>query len=92
MQIKLFKVFPKLVLEKGRVWYLQQSEGSKDKLLFMVPACDISSTITSIHDSETGGHLGIDMTMDKIKSRFYWVGMASDVKRHVLSCYFCQAS
>ena len=58
----------------------------------MVPACDISSTIISIHDLETGEHLGIDKTLDKIKSRFYWVGMASDVKRHVLSCYFCQAS
>ena len=65
VQIKLFKVLPKLVLKKGRVWYLQQSEGSKDRLFFMVHGCDIAVTITSVHDSETGGHLGIDKTLEK---------------------------
>ena len=51
---KLFRILPKLVLEKGRLWYQQHTEGSRDRLLFMVPECDIIETTSSVHDSETG--------------------------------------
>ena len=64
-KLKFLKFLPKLILEKGRVWYLQQSDGSKYRLLFMVPAFDIFATITSVQDSETDGHLGMDKTLVK---------------------------
>ena len=89
---RLFGILPNLVLEKGRLWYLLHVEGSRDRLLFVVPECDVVKTISEVHDSETGGHLGIDKTLDKIKARFYWVGMAKDVKRYVTECHFCQAT
>ena len=58
----------------------------------MVPECYVERTISAIHYSETGGHLGIDKTLDKIKARFYWIGMAKDVKRYVNERHFCQAT
>ena len=42
------------------------------------------------HDSIFGGHLGIQKTLDKIRSNFYWPGMNGDVQRYCQSCDICQ--
>ena len=42
------------------------------------------------HDSNTGGHLGKDKTMEQVKRRFYWPKMDEDVRQYVSSCDACQ--
>ena len=43
-----------------------------------------------VHDTITGGHLGIRKTREKITSNFYWPGIDGDVARYCHSCNVCQ--
>ena len=44
------------------------------------------------HDATTGGHLGRDKTLQKLRFRCYWYGMSTDVKLHVSTCTPCNQS
>ena len=46
--------------------------------------------LAECHDSTTGAHFGRDKTLDAIKQRFTWDGMATDVERYVSTCDMCQ--
>ena len=47
--------------------------------------------LAEAHDGPSGGHLGRDKVLDRIKRNFYWPGMDSDVAAYVTSCPSCQA-
>lgn len=36
--------------------------------------------LKEIHESVSGGHLGITRTLGKLKSRYHWIGQNNDVK------------
>ena len=40
----------------------------------------------------SGGHLGVKKTLDKIRTRFYWLHLRHDVEEWVGSCEICAAS
>ena len=42
------------------------------------------------HESIVSGHLGINNTINKIQSQFYWPGLNGDVTRFCRSCDICQ--
>jgi len=42
------------------------------------------------HDSVLGGHAGTNKTVRKIKRRFNWPGLKSDVKDYIKKCESCQ--
>ncbi|CAI5682831.1 unnamed protein product [Oreochromis niloticus] len=44
------------------------------------------------HDHPTAGHLGIAKTLARLRLRFFWPHMNSDVKKYVVSCCSCQAT
>jgi hypothetical protein len=43
-----------------------------------------------MHNDPTSGHLGIEATFNKIRSRYYWPQYYEDIKRYVESCDACQ--
>jgi len=42
------------------------------------------------HDNQFSGHWGIDKTKELIEHKFYWPGLATDVREYILSCQTCQ--
>jgi transposase InsO family protein len=46
--------------------------------------------IRTLHDLPLSAHLGYKKTYHKIRSQFYWKGMAADIKAFVRSCVPCQ--
>ena len=42
-----------------------------------------------LHNVRISGHLGRDKTTDLVKKRFYWPGLAEDIKRWCESCEQC---
>lgn len=47
--------------------------------------------LKQVHDSVTGGHLGITKTLSKVTSRFFWHKMREDVDIWCKTCDLCGA-
>ena len=43
-----------------------------------------------LHDDETAGHLGQNITINKIKERYFWPNIAKDVREYIQACTICQ--
>ena len=55
-----------------------------------MPSNEVKLTIKELHRKETAGHLGTYNTIEKIKSRFFWVNISRDVKKFIRECSECQ--
>ena len=58
--------------------------------LVVVPKTHRSEVMRVAHDSLFGGHLGINNTLSKVKTQFFWPGMTEDVANFCRSCDVCQ--
>ena len=56
-------------------------------LQVVIPSC-LTPTILKMYHDESG-HLGIDKTYDKIRSRYFWANMYHDVVLHINRCDLC---
>lgn len=57
----------------------------------VVPHAFIPAVLTHFHDAPgSGGHLGMHMTVAKIRVLYYWPGMYQDTKLWCLSCTRCR--
>jgi hypothetical protein len=45
-----------------------------------------------LHDTPTGGHLGVSKTTKKLRQRLYWYGMDRDALEYVRSCVTCSTT
>ena len=62
------------------------------RLQLAIPQCMSEGVIVQLHDNIMGGgHVGLDKTYDKIRSRYYWPNMYRDVVAHLEKCELCQA-
>ncbi|XP_042254131.1 uncharacterized protein LOC121887433 [Thunnus maccoyii] len=71
----------------NNVLYRRRQEGPKTTYQLVLPAELRDTVLTSLHDHM--GHMGVDRTMDLVRSRFYWPRMAVDVERKVRTCGRC---
>ena len=55
-----------------------------------MPKNENNLTMQELHCKETAGHLGTNKTIEKIKSRFFWINLNQDVKKFVKECFDCQ--
>ena len=44
----------------------------------------------NLHKDQSGAHLGIDTTFEKIKERYYWPQMYETVRQYIKNCDNCQ--
>ncbi len=80
-----------LKVEKGilyRVWESVDGQTVRDQLV--LPRNRVPEVLRSMHDDVSGGHLGINKTLEKIRQRFYWFKCRDDVipltsKKHEVS-------
>jgi hypothetical protein len=58
----------------------------------LVPAQESirNQLLETYHDCPSGGHWGRDKTLDLIRRRFTWPGIAEDVREYVATCPVCQ--
>ena len=66
------------------VWYVD------GKLL--VPEDDAikERVLQELHDAPTGGHFGVDKTLESVARRFWWKHMKQDVQLYCKTCPVCQ--
>ena len=63
---------------------------SKNMQQLVVPIKFRETVLKLAHDSPMAGHLGIQKTLRRIMSKFYWPGVHGDVRRYCISCELCQ--
>ena len=74
-----------LKLRQGILFY-KWDHGLWKTLLLVIPGSLKDKVIQLFHDTMSGGHLGHEKTMEKIKQRAYWYGMSTDVSLYVATC------
>ena len=63
-----------VTLENGllkRAW--ESADGRDVVMQLIVPRSKVQSVLKEMHDGKSGGHLGVNKTLDKIRKRFYWL-------------------
>ena len=63
--------------------------GNDAKYLFLMPAVLRKEVFRQLHENVTGGHLGRRKTYDKIRKRFYWCSMYTNVSYWCRTCSTC---
>ena len=63
--------------------------GPPSTLQLVVPMAHRSGVLSKLHNSPTGGHLGVDKVMNRLKQRYYWPGFSSDVRQWCATCRSC---
>ena len=80
------------VLEEGILYHLDKgcvrTRNSVRKQL-VVPRALKDEVILSLHEEITSGHLGFEKTYLKIRLRYFWTGMYTEIQRWCASCVDC---
>ena len=58
-------------------------------LQLVIPKAITETILKGYHDES--GHLGIDKTYDKIRTRYFWANMYHDVVLHISKCDLCRS-
>ena len=66
---------------------VQISNRDQPSLQFVLPAKFRLQAMEACHNDI--GHLGVERSLDLLKDRFYWAGMAKDMENHIKSCDRC---
>ncbi|KZS19675.1 Uncharacterized protein APZ42_013835 [Daphnia magna] len=76
-------------LIRGKVLYKKNSYSGRKFLLVFLSILR-RKVLESCHDFPSSGHQGVEKTLFRIKSRFWWPRLGRSVKVFVQSCLFCQ--
>jgi hypothetical protein len=58
----------------------------------IVPRSRVNDVLTELHDRPSGGHLGVNKTLNKFRKRFYWLQAKTDREKWCRQCDTCAAS
>ncbi len=82
----LLREWKRLELKDG-ILYRKRAVGDCTTYQLVLPPDLRAMIMESLHDNM--GHMGIERTLDLIRSRFYWPRMAMDVENKVKTCNRC---
>ncbi|CAN6472758.1 unnamed protein product [Victoria cruziana] len=68
----------------------QTRDDEKDRVVIPKGSPLIRDILWHFHNSATAGHEGVNKTLQRVKSQFWWKGMKADVKQFVKECTTCQ--
>lgn len=75
----------------NNVLYKKNSQPNGVPYLLVIPKKLIPEILYEHHNGPLSGHLGVNKTYNKIKSRYFWDGQIKDVIKYVKGCADCQA-
>ncbi|GFT70886.1 retrovirus-related Pol polyprotein from transposon 412 [Trichonephila clavipes] len=72
-----------------RKW--ESDDGKMFKWQLILSKTRVSTVLEELHGSPTGGHFGVTKTLQKVRERFYWNNVRSDVEKCCRLCDPCAA-
>ena len=78
-------------MSEGDCLYRQKRDENNPKLgvgpkVVVLPKSQRVKVMRIAHESLMGGHIGINNTAAKIRTQFFWPGMAEDIANFCRSC------
>jgi hypothetical protein len=58
----------------------------------VLPRSRVGDVLTELHSGPSGGHLGVNKTLDKVRRRYYWLQAKSHVENWCRRCDTCADS
>ena len=90
--LRLWSQWNRLVVVNNILYRKYSSpDSSTEHLQLVIPAKLRPVVLQSLHNDCAGGHLAAEKTLTKVRSRFYWPFMFTDVERHCTNCEFCSS-
>ena len=87
---RLLQQWDLLSVQDGVLWrYCIQPDDGRGWLQLVVPHQLRAEILKEAHEGVSGGHLGQDKTLYRLKERFYWPGHFNDVRDWCLTCQAC---
>jgi len=86
----LWAQWNRLQLENGvlyRKWETEDGHGTR--LQLVLPRSLVPDVLSALHDAPSAGHLGVAKTVERVRERFYWYGLQSDVEDWCRQCEKC---
>ena len=83
-QLKLFVMVDGVLCRK---WEITTTDHVAYKIV--VPKSMRNDILFQLHNSLTSGHLGMSKTIEKVRARFYWANMKSDIQDWCNCCHVC---
>jgi len=81
-----------LVIENDILYRKWETPNFKNYVLqILVPKEKVKLILEEAHDSFSGGHFGVNKTLDRIRKRFYWATCKQDVEDWCKTCTICVA-
>ena len=77
----------------GRQGYTLDQRGLlcyKGRAVVPIQKSLIQELLYLYHDDQLAGHWGVDKTKELLERKFYWPGLAADVREYVTTCSICQ--
>jgi hypothetical protein len=68
----------------------EKSDSSDNYLRVVIPKTLQPTLLKQYHDGPCGGHLGHNKTYEKIKKKYFWPHMYTDIYQYIVSCEFCE--
>ena len=79
---------PELHISPGYSLFMLHPKGEdEDLLLFMVPKAHRTATLNGCH--QDAGHQGRDQMLSLLQERFWWLGMAKQMRQVIKTCRCC---
>ncbi|KAL0176818.1 hypothetical protein M9458_029148, partial [Cirrhinus mrigala] len=77
------------IVRRGLLYCVAQRRGEEKELL-VVPRSKTETILELAHSHPMAGHLGATNTIQRIRDRFHWPGLDTDVKAFCQACPTCQ--
>ncbi len=85
----------KYVLQDGLLKYIDITQEGRSKVantLTVVPPNEVQQLVARYHESPSlGAHQGTRRIYPKIREKYWWPRMYSDIKEQIMACTVCQA-
>ena len=88
--LRLWSQWKRLTLVDGVLYRQYYPEGEQEPVLqLVVPQSLQESVLRGAHSDVSGGHLGIEKTLSKLRRRYYWPFMSTSVADYCKACDVC---
>ncbi|XP_046663083.1 uncharacterized protein K02A2.6-like [Homalodisca vitripennis] len=73
-----------------RIW--EAPNGKRKIEQIVLPRSKRREVLMELHNGASGGHLGVNKTVEKLRQRFYWLHLRADVEKWCRQCDVCAGS